>query len=76
MYLVLKGQKAGGWLQYKSTFTNMNIFSFMMSVEDLIKRTSQSGDSCYSPGDYLRLALNAYTIKCQSNVYIFTVGKR
>ena len=66
LYLVLKGQKAGGWLQYKSTFTNMNIFSFMMSVEDLIKRTSQSGDSCYSPGDYLRLALSAFTMTYQS----------
>ena len=60
LYLVLKGQKAGGWLQYKSIFTNMNIFSSMMSVEDLIQRTIQSGDSCYSPGDYLRLALIAY----------------
>ena len=60
MYLVLKGQKAGGWLQYKNKFTNMNIFSYMMSVEDMIKRTSQNGNSCYSPGDYLRLSLNAY----------------
>ena len=66
VYLVLKGQKAGGWLQYKNRFTNMNIFSSMMLVKDMIKRTSQSGNSCYSPGDYLRLALNAYTMKCQS----------
>ena len=78
LYLVLKGQKAGGWLQYKSTFTNMNIFSFMLSVEDLIKRTLQSGDSCYSPGDYLRLALNAFTMTCQSveNLHTVTVGRR
>ena len=62
LYLVLKGQKAGGWLQYKSIFTNMNIFSYMMLVEDMIKRTSQNGNSCYSPGDYLRLSLNAYTM--------------
>ena len=47
----------------------MNIFSFMLSVEDLIKRTLQSGDSCYSPGDYLRLALNAFTMTCQSHCY-------
>ena len=56
VYLVLKGQKAGGWLQYKNRFTNMNIFSSIMLVKDMIKRTSQSGNSCYSPGDYLRLA--------------------
>ena len=62
VYLVLKGQKTGGWLQYKNKFTNMNIFSYMMLVEDMIKRTSQNGNSCYSPGDYLRLSLNAYTM--------------
>ena len=64
LYLVLKGQKAGGWLQYKNKFTNMNIFSYMMLVEDMIKRTSQSGNSCYSPGDYLRLALTVITMTC------------
>ena len=58
------GQKAGGWLQYKSRFTNMNVFSSVMPVEEMIKRTLQSGDLCYSPGDYLRLALIAYTMIC------------
>ena len=58
------GQKAGGWLQYKSRFTNMNVFSSVMPVEEMIKRTSQSGNSCYSPGDYLRLALTVITMTC------------
>ena len=67
------GQKAGAWLQYKSRFTNMNVFSSMMSVEDMIKRTSQSGNSCYSPGDYLRLPLAV--IKVNFNFYILQLGR-
>ena len=51
--LVFKGYWTGFWYQYQSTFSNMNIFSSMMSLEDMIKRTV-GGVSCYSPGDYLR----------------------
>ena len=72
VYLVLKGQKAGGWLQYKNRFTNMNIFSSIMLVKDMIKRTSQSGNSCYSPGDYLRLTLNAFAMTYQSVSHFYS----
>ena len=52
--LVFKGYWTGFWYQYLSTFSNMNIFSSMMSLEDMVSRTVGGGDSCYSPGDYLR----------------------
>ena len=52
--LVFKGYWTGLWYQYLSTFSNMNIFSSMMSLEDMVSRTVGGGDSCYSPGDYLR----------------------
>ena len=42
------------WIQYRGTFSNMNIFSTMMSVEDMVKRTSDPETDCASPGDYLR----------------------
>ena len=51
--LVFKGYWTGFWYQYLSTFSNMNIFSSMMSLEDMVSRTV-GGDSCHSPGDYLR----------------------
>ena len=44
----------GFWVQTRSTFSNLNIFSSMMSAEDMVIRTS-GGDGCSSPGDYLRL---------------------
>ena len=43
----------GFWTQEKSAFSNLNIFGFMMKVEDMEKRTS-GGETCASPGDYLR----------------------
>ena len=51
--LVFKGYWGGFWVQYRSTFSNMNIFSSMMAVEDMVTRTS-GGEDCYGPGDYLR----------------------
>ena len=51
--LQFKGYLAGFWWQFRDTFSNMNIFSSMMSVEDMVTRTS-GGDTCDTPGDYLR----------------------
>ena len=55
--LQFKGKMGLGWYQHRATFSNLNIFSTMMSVNRMVERTS-GGDSCSSPGDYLR-----YTIK-------------
>ena len=43
----------GFWYQHRSIMSNMNIFSSMMSVENMIRRTT-GGDDCSSPGDYIR----------------------
>ena len=50
--IVFKGY-VGFWYQQRATFSNMNIFNSIMSVEDMISRTSNSQE-CNSPGDYLR----------------------
>ena len=55
--LQFKGYMTGFWYQHRATFSNLNIFSTIMSVNRMVERTS-GGDSCSSPGDYLR-----YTIK-------------
>ena len=52
--VVFKGSSGGFWYQYRSTFSNMNIFGSMMAVEDMVTRTA-GGEGCDSPGDYLRL---------------------
>ena len=52
MFSVFKGGMVGRWRQYKNIISNMNIFGSMLSIEDMIRRTS--GDDCSSPGDYLR----------------------
>ena len=50
--LVFKEYLAGFWAQQRGKFTNMNIFTSMMSFEDMILRTT--GDrNCASSGDYL-----------------------
>ena len=51
--LQFKGYLAGFWWQFRDTFSNMNIFGSMMSVVDMVARTS-GGDTCDTPGDYLR----------------------
>ena len=55
--LLFKGYQAGYWYQHRSTFSNLNIFSSMMSVEDMVTRTAGE-QGCDSPGDYLRLIFN------------------
>ena len=50
--LVFKGYATRFWTQYRGKFTNMNIFSSMISLEDMMMRTSGVGD-CTGPGDYL-----------------------
>ena len=50
---VFKAYLGGFWYQNKNTFSNMNIFSSMMSVEDMVTRTA-GGPGCDSPGDYFR----------------------
>ena len=53
--VVFKGYWGGFWYGYRSTFSNMNIFSSMMAVEDMVTRTAGGKDeACASPGDYLR----------------------
>ena len=51
--LIFKGYLGGFWYQYRGSFSNMNIFSSLMSVEDMVARTL-GGDTCDTPGDYLR----------------------
>ena len=43
----------GYWYQHRGIISNLNIFSSMMSVEDMVTRTS-GGKDCSSPGDYIR----------------------
>ena len=51
--LLFKSYISGYWYQHRSIISNLNIFSSMMSVEDMVSRTT-GGDDCDSPGDYLR----------------------
>ena len=51
--LQYKGYMSGFWIQCRAKFSNMNIFNSMMSVEDMVARTT-GGEECSSPGDYLR----------------------
>ena len=51
--LIFKGYWSKVWYQYRSTFSNLNIFSSMMSVEDMVTRTGGE-EGCDSPGNYLR----------------------
>ena len=53
--LVFKGYNIA-WAQYRGKFTNMNIFSSMISLEDMMMRTSGVADDCTGPGDYLSWA--------------------
>ena len=41
------------WYQNRGIISNLNIFSSMMSVEDMVTRTA-GGEECSSPGDYIR----------------------
>ena len=41
------------WYQSRGITTNLNIFSSMMSVEEMVSRTTR-GEDCSSPGDYIR----------------------
>ena len=51
---VFKGAVGGLWFQYSSTFSNLDVFSSMLSIEKMILRTSSAKeDSCTNPGDYL-----------------------
>ena len=50
--LMFKSYSARFWTQNRGKFSNMNIFSSMMSLEDMVMRTSGVGD-CTGPGDYL-----------------------
>ena len=52
-FAVFKAYHGGFWYQHKNTISNLNIFSLMMSVEDMVTRTA-GGPGCDSPGDYLR----------------------
>ena len=51
--LQFKGYCSGFWYQHRNIFSNLNIFSSMMSVEDMFTRTA-GGEACDTPGDYLR----------------------
>ena len=51
MFSVFKTYHNGYWYQTRNTFSNINIFGSMISVEQMVKRTS--GEDCSSPGDYL-----------------------
>ena len=51
--LIFKSYKPGFWYQNRGIISNLNIFSSMMSVEDMVTRTA-GGEDCSSPGDYIR----------------------
>ena len=51
--IILFKAYVGFWYQQRATFSNMNIFNYLMSKEKMVLRTS-GGDGCDSPGDYLR----------------------
>ena len=51
--LLLRNYISGYWYRHSSVTSNLNIFSSMMSVEDMVSRTTR-GDECDSPGDYIR----------------------
>ena len=61
--LQFKGYQVGNWIQHRITFSNMHIFNSIISLEDLLTRTS-GGEECYSQGDYLRLT-------CHKSSYLF-----
>ena len=50
--LVFKEFFTSFWAQKRGKFTNMNVFAFMISLEDMMMRTSGEAD-CTAPGDYL-----------------------
>ena len=52
--ILFKGFMSGFWYLHKNTFSNLNIWSSVKSVEFMVARTSEGGESCFSPGDYLR----------------------
>ena len=52
--LLFKGYIKGFWYQHRGITSNLNIFSSILSVENMVTRTSGS-DDCSSPGDYIRL---------------------
>ena len=58
------------WYQAWGTFTNLNVFGSVLSVEAMVKRTS-GGDGCDSPGDYLRsVKLKYVQYPCSIYMYI------
>ena len=65
--VMFKGYISGFWLQFRETFSNLNIFRSMLSVEDMVTRTA-GGDDCDSPGDYLR-----YRYLYLSILFIFNI---
>ena len=55
-FSVFKGSIVGKWLEYASTFSNMNIFSSVLTSEKMMEKTSTLAmeDDCVGAGDYLR----------------------
>ena len=51
--LLFKAYVSGLWYQHRGITSNLNVFSNVMSVEDMVSRTT-GGDDCFSPGDYIR----------------------
>ena len=50
--LVFKEYFTSFWAQKRGKFTNMNVFAFMITLEDMMMRTSGDAD-CTGAGDYL-----------------------
>ena len=50
--LVFKEYFTSFWAQKRGKFTNMNVFAFMITLEDMMMRTSGEAD-CTGAGDYL-----------------------
>ena len=51
--LLFKAYISGYWYQHRGITSNLNVFSTVMSVEDMVSRTT-GGNDCSSPGDYIR----------------------
>ena len=50
--LVFKEFFTSFWAQKRGKFSNMNVFAFMISLDDMMMRTSGEAD-CTGAGDYL-----------------------
>ena len=64
---LFKSYMSGVWVQCRSTMSNMNIFSSMITVDNMVTRTSD-GEDCKSAGDYLRFYTGPPSLTTHDNL--------